>query len=35
MIKSNERLEEGIRVCLNVGCGEKIKKSDENEDGLI
>ena len=31
MVKSNEREETGVKVCLNVGCGNKIKKSDENE----
>jgi len=31
MVKSDEREETGVKVCLNVGCGSKIKKSDENE----
>ena len=31
MVKSEEAFEESIKVCLNVGCGNKIKKSDEKE----
>ena len=31
MVKSEERFDEDIKVCLNVGCGGKIRKSDEKE----
>ena len=31
MVKSEERFEDSIKVCLNVGCGKQIRKSDEKE----